>query len=310
MSRLAVRGAVTLVPLDGDLVGVRSDADLDNLAGVSQADQDLLPADHDRPANRHPPGDDQRFGQARRLCGAGADAAKPGPGLRRTGQATVRARTPLATTWATGPSSRRVTRCPASGCPALTMRSPRLTLPDAFTVRSTSTTSPDAGGSSGGPAGCALAAAQVAGVEPGRQGLDAVAVEQDVDLGEPGPETDGAACQRGPKPDLLPGDPEAARRRDQPVQLHGPALPVAAGVLPGSGSQTSRAGSRGRDGRPALPGQLGRHPQADCIGSRCEPCCGIGHVQGLVRAPGVVVLAPGVHRGLGVLDICERRVDV
>jgi hypothetical protein len=43
-----------------------------------------------------------------------------------------------------------------------------------------------------------------------------VAVEQDVDLGEPGPETDGAACQRGPKPDLLPGDPEVARRRDQP----------------------------------------------------------------------------------------------
>jgi hypothetical protein len=47
--------------------------------------------------------------------------------------------------WATGPSSRRVTRCPASGSPALTMRSPRLTLPEAFTVRSASVTSPDAG---------------------------------------------------------------------------------------------------------------------------------------------------------------------
>jgi hypothetical protein len=40
--------------------------------------------------------------------------------------------------WAMGPSSRSVTRCPASGIPALIRRSPRLTLPEAFTVRSTS----------------------------------------------------------------------------------------------------------------------------------------------------------------------------
>jgi hypothetical protein len=146
--------------LDGDLVGVRSDAYLDNLAGVSQADLDLLPADHDRPADRHPPGDDQRFGQARRLCsaGAGAGAAKPGPGLGRDRAGDGAGQDPLARTWATGPSRRKVTRCPASGSPALTTRSPRLTLPDAFTVRSTSITSPDAGGSGGGPAGCAPAA--------------------------------------------------------------------------------------------------------------------------------------------------------
>jgi hypothetical protein len=35
---------------------------------------------------------------------------------------------------------------------------PRLTLPEAFTVRSTSVTSPDAGGNGGGPAGLAPAA--------------------------------------------------------------------------------------------------------------------------------------------------------
>jgi hypothetical protein len=39
-----------------------------------------------------------------------------------TGQATVRARTPAARTWATGPPSRRVTRCPASGKRSLTNR--------------------------------------------------------------------------------------------------------------------------------------------------------------------------------------------
>ena len=35
--------------LDGDLVGVGSDTDLDGFAGVGQADLDLLAADHDRP---------------------------------------------------------------------------------------------------------------------------------------------------------------------------------------------------------------------------------------------------------------------
>jgi hypothetical protein len=42
--------------------------------------------------------------------------------------------------------------------PALMTWLPRLTLPEAFTVRSTSVTSPDAGGNGGGPAGLAPAA--------------------------------------------------------------------------------------------------------------------------------------------------------
>jgi hypothetical protein len=91
------------------------------------------------------------------------------------------------------------------------MWSPRLTLPEAFTVRSTSMTSPDAGGSGAGPAGRAPDAARrarVAGVKPGRQGLDPVAVQEHVDPVESGPEPDGAPGHRGPEPDLLPGQPE------------------------------------------------------------------------------------------------------
>jgi hypothetical protein len=44
-------------------------------------------------------------------------------------------------------------------------------------------------------------------------------------------------------------------------------------------------------------------------GSRGEPCGGAGHVQGLVRAGGVVVLAPRINGGLGVGDRGERRMD-
>ncbi len=61
--------------LDGDLVGVGFHGDLGGLAGVGQADLDLLPADHDRPAHRDPPCHHQRFGKARRLRGSGAGSA-------------------------------------------------------------------------------------------------------------------------------------------------------------------------------------------------------------------------------------------
>ena len=71
--------------LDGDLVGVRSDGDLDGLTGMGQANLDLLAAGHDRPADRDPPGDDQGFGQLGLLGGAGAGAAEPGAALGRDG---------------------------------------------------------------------------------------------------------------------------------------------------------------------------------------------------------------------------------
>jgi hypothetical protein len=160
-------------------------------------------------------------------------------------------------------------------------------------------------GSGGGEAG------QVAGVEPGRQGLDAVAVEQDVDLVKPGPEPDGAAGHRRAEPDLLPGDPEVARRRDRPVQFHGPALAVAGNAGGQDGCPVVGNGVRFRNNGCRQPGQLGRHPQADRVArGRGEPGCREGHGQGLVRAPGVVVLAPGIDRGLRVLDAGERAAGV
>jgi hypothetical protein len=55
---------------------------------------------------------------------------------------------------------------------------PTLILPEAFTVRSTSITSPDAGGNGRRPGGTGAGSrevCQVAGIQPGRQGLDPVA---------------------------------------------------------------------------------------------------------------------------------------
>src|SRR6266699_5209614 len=62
--------------LDGDLVGVRADADLDGLAGVRQADLDPLPADHDGSADGDAAGDGKGFGQAGRLGDAGPGSAQ------------------------------------------------------------------------------------------------------------------------------------------------------------------------------------------------------------------------------------------
>ena len=110
-------------------------------------------------------------------------------------------------------------------------------------------------------------AGQVAGVEPGRQGLDPVAVEQDVNLAETRPEPDGAPGHRGPEPDLLSRDPEIARRRDYPVQLYGLAMPAAAaGAWRGRCSRpVVRFGFFGASGRLQFPGQLGGYPQAEPV---------------------------------------------
>jgi hypothetical protein len=103
---------------------------------VGQADLDSLAADHDGSADGDPPGDDEGAGRWGGWTVPGRAPRSRGRASGGTGQATVRTRTPPARMWATGPSSRRVTRCPVSGSPALMMWSPRLTLPEAFTVRS------------------------------------------------------------------------------------------------------------------------------------------------------------------------------
>jgi hypothetical protein len=125
---------------------------------VGQADLDLLAADHDRPADRHPPGDDQELGQAGRPGGSGAAAAQPGTGLGRDGAGDGADQDPAGQDVGDRAVEAQGDALPGQRSPALTMWSPRLTLPDAFTVRSTSVTSPAAGGSGGGPAGCAPAA--------------------------------------------------------------------------------------------------------------------------------------------------------
>ena len=115
--------------LDGDLVGVRSDGDLDGLTGMGQATWIFWP-----PAMIDPRTETRRV--TTRGSGNWGCWAVPGRAPRSrgrpsggTGQATVRTMTPAARTWATEPSRRRVMRCPASGSPALMTWSPRLTLP-------------------------------------------------------------------------------------------------------------------------------------------------------------------------------------
>src|SRR5215468_2418890 len=105
--------------LDGDLVGVGAHGHIRGLAGVGEADLDLLPADHDRPAHRHPAFDDQRLGQPWRVGGSGRAPRSRARVTSGTGQVMVRVSTPPDTTWATGPSSRKVIRCRASGEPTL-----------------------------------------------------------------------------------------------------------------------------------------------------------------------------------------------
>lgn len=70
-----------------------------------------------------------------------------------------------------GPSSRTVTRCPASGDPALMTRLPTLMLPDALTVRSISMIPPEGGGNGEAPAGTApLAASRARSLASSRDG--------------------------------------------------------------------------------------------------------------------------------------------
>jgi hypothetical protein len=73
------------VGVDSDLVGVGFYRGLNGLAGVGQADPELLPADHDRPAYEHPPGHRDRFRQGWPLRCSGACPAQPGPGSFRDG---------------------------------------------------------------------------------------------------------------------------------------------------------------------------------------------------------------------------------
>jgi len=163
MSRLVVRGAV-IVRRSGTVIWQVSDpmVMLAGLTSVREPDLDALAADHHGAADRDP------------SCEVSGPGSRGGPAVPAraprsrcwadwgTGQATVRTRLPLARMWATSPSRRRVTRCPASGDPALMTWLPTVTLPEALTIRSMSMTPPAGGGSGSGPAGTAPQAASLA----------------------------------------------------------------------------------------------------------------------------------------------------
>ncbi len=153
---------------------------------------------------------------------------------------------------------------------------------------------------------------QVGGVQPGRQGLDPVAIGQDMHLPGPGPDPRRAAGHGRAEPDLLPGDLQVARRWHHPAQFHRPGSGL---LLLGQGRsgrwpfrRDRVAGCRSRgSGR----GKPGGHPQRQNLpGSRGEPGGGTGHPQGLVRPVGVVLLAPRIDSGLSLLDAGERLVLV
>src|SRR5258706_13211093 len=111
-------------------------------------------------------------------------------------------------------------RCPASGSPALMTWSPRLTLPDAFTVRSTSVTSPAAGGSGGGPAGWAPDAGRRGrGRGAGRGGRGFVpgpAGRAGTRVG-PAPGPAGGPVLAGPRPAPVPPDHRVPARGGTPA---------------------------------------------------------------------------------------------
>jgi hypothetical protein len=142
------------------------------------------------------------------------------------------------------------------------MWSPMLMFPDALTVRFSSTTPPDGGGSGGGPAGVSTGggkAGQVAGIEPGGQGLDPVPVQQHVHPVQASPQPDCAAGQRWSEPDLLPSRPQLPprwRRR------HDPPGAARAGTAPSSRRSSMRPGNITRKGAVASPVMTSGHPCA------------------------------------------------
>ena len=196
MSRLVVRAGDGDARLDGDLDGAGSDADLDGLAGAGQAGLDSVAAGHDGSADADPPGDGEGGGQAGRPGGPGPGSAQPGPGPGRDGagdsadqdpagqdagdraaepqgDALPGQRQPGADHVAAGADAARGVHGPAGPGHVPRCRGQRRR--------------PGGLRSRGGEAG------QIAGTEPGRQGLDAVPAEQDADLAEPGPEPHGPA---------------------------------------------------------------------------------------------------------------------
>lgn len=115
---------------------------------------------------------------------------------------------------------------------------------------------------------------------------------------------DGAVHpQRDPLPGQLAADPQVPRWWDDAVHLQG---------LPAAGRAGSwRVQLRGEAGCWQLRGWPGRAPRVPAGQGRAGgggPGGGEGHLQGLVRPVGVVVLAPGIQRRLQRLQRLKRPV--
>jgi hypothetical protein len=174
---------------DGHLVGVGFDGNRDGLACVRQADLDPLAADHDRPAHRDPPGDRERIRQPGRLCCSGSSSPQPRAGLlgNRAGDGTGQDAAgqdvgdravqphchPLPGQRQPGADDVVADADIARGIHGL------LDL-DHVTGRGRQRRRPGGSGPGGGEAG------QVAGTQPGRQGLDPEPVQEHVDPVQPG----------------------------------------------------------------------------------------------------------------------------
>jgi hypothetical protein len=109
------------------------------------------------------------------------------------------------------------------------------------------------------------------------------------------------------EPELLPGDLQVARDRHRPVHLHGVGR---SGVAGGHRRDVIRCLNDRRwrwQGGFRCGVQVGRQPQRR-VGIRAgtESVGRAGHVQRLVRAAGVVVDPPGIHRGLRIRHRGER----
>jgi hypothetical protein len=180
---------------------------------VGEADLDSLAADNDGSADGDPAGDDQGLGQAGWLGGSGAGSAQPWPGFERDGAGQGADDDACGQDVCDRPVQPQGDALPGQWQPGADHVVAQADIAGCVDGPVDLGHVPGCGGQRRRPGGLCSGggeAGQVAGVEPGRQGLDPVAAEQDVDLAEPRPDPDGAPGHRRPEPDLLPGDPEVA----------------------------------------------------------------------------------------------------
>ena len=177
---------------------------------------------------------------------------------------------------------------------------------------------PGAGGQRRGACGAGAAGGQpgqLSDPEPGWKGLDPGTVQQHMQADRIDPEGDLPPGQGGAEPDLLAAEPQfpdggttrSTSTADWPAlrRCSAVALPPPAGWARTAGRALVAWLRLARARR-----ELGRDAQLQQRGCGAEPGGGEGHRQRLVRTVGVVLLPPGVQRGLQRLDAFKRPVDV